>query len=136
MKTRLRYRLIAALCVFVTVTAGGGLGAAVICVGSDGHAGIESLMDECCLSLGTPDSALGLEVKSPNHGCGDCVDVILAVPPISSRSVHLDAPAQAALENPACGSLCLCRAATSIPSIELSPPSLTLALLSSVILQT
>jgi len=136
MKTRFRYRLIAALCVLATVTAGGGLGAAVICVGSDGHAGIERLMDECCLSLGTPVSAPRFDSKPSNHACGDCVDVILEVPPISSRYVHLDLPSQVALECPACGSVCRCRVSATAPQTESSPPSLTLALLSSIVLLT
>ena len=134
MKTRFRYRLIAALCVLATVTAGGGLGAAVICVGSDGHAGIESLMDGCCLSprAQAPTSSFG--TKASNHPCGDCVDVLLS--PISSRYVHLDLPSQAALDCPACGSVCRCRVSTTAPQTKSSPPSLTLALLSSVILLT
>jgi hypothetical protein len=136
MTTRFQYRLIAALCVLATATAGGGLGAAVICVGSDGHAGIESLMDGCCLSMGAQASAPSVGSKASNYPCGDCVDVILEVSPISSRPVHLDLPSQVALECPACGSVCRRRVATTAPQPESSPPSLFLALLSSVVLLT
>lgn len=137
MNLRLRYRLIAALCVLVILSpGGGGLGAAVICVGSDGHAGIEGLLDECCLPRQASVQQSGLNVTAFRHTCGDCIDVIVEVPPLSFRPFRLDAPSAAQFGCPACGLLCRCGRAVSIARAESAPPSLSLALLSSVVLLT
>ena len=65
------------------------LGAAVVCVGSDGHIGVESLLDQCCISAATLDDRGGSRLMSATSSCGDCVDVQLSVPLSKSRETRL-----------------------------------------------
>jgi len=136
MRTRFPYRLIVALCVLATVTATGGLGAVVICVGSDGHSGIERLLDQCCIPSGGPGQTSGLNLAASRHVCGDCVDVIVVIPPLTPRTVHFDAPLSTDVECPAGENFCRFLSVAHGSHAEITTPSLSLGLLSSVILLT
>ncbi len=132
----IRHRLAAGLSIIAMMTAGVGFGTPVLCIGSDGHAGIEGLLDGCCLPSEATEQVSGLVTISSTHACGDCTDVILQATPLSSRPITFAAPSAAAIDCPACGSVCRCTAARAVAQTETGPPSLTLAFLSSVILLT
>ena len=62
----------------LTVALGGTvqLGAAVLCVGIDGHAGVEYSFGGCCLSTGASvDQVTADSVLSGSPPCGACVDL-------------------------------------------------------------
>ena len=67
-------------------------GAAVVCVGSDGHVDIESSVCACCTLTVSHDERVhsGLVPASPS--CSDCVDVPLRVLPLKSKDTQLSAP--------------------------------------------
>ena len=65
------------------------LGAAVLCVGSDGHVEVESWLCACCSGTASRDAGThsGLAPASPS--CDDCVDVPLKVPPLEPKAPQL-----------------------------------------------
>ncbi len=123
--------MIAALSVLAIATVGGsGLGAAVVCIGADGHAGIESLSDSCCLPA---ESRSGAVPAVSDDRCGECVDVLLEALPGSARLL-VDARAVPVIfERPAEDSSV--RRESSIGPFSAGPSS-DLALLSTVVLLT
>lgn len=66
--------------------------AAVVCIGSDGHVGVETLLEGCCISgaPGAQSDAAGTGLKSPN--CGDCADVQLKVSFLRAKDHSLAQP--------------------------------------------
>ncbi|RLE25340.1 MAG: hypothetical protein DRJ65_07995 [Acidobacteria bacterium] len=77
-------------------TGGVQIGAAVVCVGADGHIDVESFFDGCCSPAAPDDHGAGVNVVMNGSACGDCVDVQLRVVPIRTRKGSLASPGIAA----------------------------------------
>ena len=88
-------------CVFITGS-GIQLGAAVVCLGSDGHVDVESFLASCCTSKRSDDPGAGTRFNAGSSSCGDCVDVQLKAPPLTSREDWLASPGSDT-ERPVCG---------------------------------
>lgn len=73
-------------------TGGVQIGAAVVCVGADGHIDVESIFDGCCSSVAPDDHGVGMNLVMDTSSCGDCVDVQLRVVPMKTRKGLLSCP--------------------------------------------
>lgn len=94
MKKRLHFPLTVTICLLVAAVALSNavpLGA-VVCVGSDGHVGVESFLEGCCVVKATPaqSSTTGSAVRSST--CGNCADVQLKVSPLIAKDSRLERP--------------------------------------------
>ena len=117
-------------------TGGAQVGAAVVCVGADGHIDVESFFDGCCSPVLPDDHGPDVNVLVDGSSCGDCVDVQLRMVPLKTREGSLSFPALAAgfRSNASSGSGAVGQKAQSQYFDDRS--SRSLALLSTVILLT
>jgi hypothetical protein len=67
-------------------------GAAVVCLSSDGHVAVESILDPCCSGDAPHDGGGGDRSAWAAGSCGDCVDVELKVLPLGSKGTRLSPP--------------------------------------------
>jgi len=119
------------------LTAGGnGFGTFVICLSTDGHAEFESMLNSCCLPHETSSPKPGSALTFGTHDCGDCIDIMLTTPLLTSRFGHADVPIQSVFRPSGRASESRFNSRrTPIPT-PADGHSPTLALLSSVILLT
>ena len=94
MKKRLYLPSTATICLLVAVLALSNavpLGA-VVCVGSDGHVGVESYLEGCCVAKASPaqSSAVGSAVRSST--CDICADVQLKVSSLRAEDSRFENP--------------------------------------------
>jgi hypothetical protein len=78
MKKQLKPPLTAAVCVLATALLLANvaqLGGVVVCIGFNGHVGIESLLEGCCISAMPRGASEDAEVAAISSTCGDCTDV-------------------------------------------------------------
>jgi hypothetical protein len=68
----------AALLAAALAVGAGPLGAEVLCVGAEGHVGVERLLAGCC-EVASADLPAETGIAAP-EGCGDCSDVQVRVP--------------------------------------------------------
>lgn len=73
-------------------TGGAQIGAAVVCVGADGHIDVESFFDGCCSPVVPEDHTTGANGVMDASSCGDCVDVQLRIVPMKTRKGSLFSP--------------------------------------------
>lgn len=85
----------AAVCMLIALfasTGGAQIGAAVVCVGADGHIDVESVFDGCCSPVAPGEHFAGTSLVAATSSCGDCVDVQLRVVPLKTRRGSLSSP--------------------------------------------
>ena len=75
---RRRTMITLTLCAAVIVATIGPAQAMVICVGADGHIGVEMALDSCCSTLEAQKTPFGPSVTAASHGCQDCTDLRLS----------------------------------------------------------
>ena len=95
MKTGSRHLMTAAICMLGAIVAIGGtaqLGAAVVCVGFDGHDENEPSPCTCCIVYASHDEGVRFSQASTSPECRDCVGVLLRVPPFKSKEPQLFTP--------------------------------------------
>ena len=95
MKKRSRHLLTAAICMLAAVVGLSStvqLGAAVVCVGFDGHDKDESSPCTCCIVYASHDEGVRFSQASTSPECSDCVGVPLRVPPFKSKEPQLFTP--------------------------------------------
>ena len=69
------------------------LGAAVLCVGTDGHAGVEYSFGGCCSSTAASvDQVTADSVFSGSPLCGACVDLQISSPRLKDEKTHFLTP--------------------------------------------
>ncbi len=69
------------------------LGAAVLCVGTDGHAGVEYSFGGCCISTAASvDQVTADSVFSGSPLCGACVDLQINSPRLKDEKTHFLTP--------------------------------------------
>lgn len=69
------------------------LGAAVLCVGTDGHAGVEYSFGGCCISTAASvDQVTADSVFSGSPLCGACVDLQINSPRLKDEKTQLLTP--------------------------------------------
>lgn len=67
-------------------------GATVVCLGSDGHVAVESILDPCCAGDALHDEGGADRSAWAADSCGDCVDVELKILPLGSKGTRLSPP--------------------------------------------
>jgi len=85
----------AAICMLGAVVGLGStaqLGAAVVCVGFDGHDEDESSPCTCCIVYASHDEGVRFTQAPTSPECSDCVGVPLRVPPFKSKELQLFTP--------------------------------------------
>jgi hypothetical protein len=95
MKTGSRHLMTAAICMLAAVVGLGGtaqLGAAVVCVGFDGHVDVESSPCTCCIANASHDEGVRFGQATTSPECSDCVGVPLKAPPFKSKEPQLFTP--------------------------------------------
>lgn len=80
------------LIVLFASTGGVQIGAAVVCMGADGHIDVESVFDGCCSPVVHGEHFAGPSLVAATSSCGDCVDVQLRVVPLKTREGSLSSP--------------------------------------------
>ena len=81
-------KITAVCCFMLVVTAGGAtqLGAAVLCVGVDGHVDVEFTLAGCCASPpASLDQAAAVTLGPEAGSCGPCVDLDITSPPLKDE---------------------------------------------------
>ncbi len=111
-------------------------GAAVVCIGSDGHVDAEPSVCTCCAGTASHDDRVhsGLMPASPT--CSDCVNVLLRMPPLRSRDAQLSTPhigAEERMPAQSCGS---CRIDLVVPAKQMDQHWQSLFPVSTVVLLT
>jgi hypothetical protein len=84
----------------VIFTLGGAFqaGAAVLCVGADGHADIEVALEGCCVtSTQARDDGSGNAGVSLDSSCGDCSDIRVDLEPLNKEKHQFSPPERAAV---------------------------------------
>jgi hypothetical protein len=84
----------------VIFTLGGAFqaGAAVLCVGADGHADIEVALESCCVtSIEARDDGSGSAGVSLDTSCGSCSDIRLDLEPLNKEKHQFSPPERAAV---------------------------------------
>ena len=84
----------------VIFTLGGAFqaGAAVLCVGADGHADIEVALEGCCVtSTQARDDGSGSAGVSLDPSCGDCSDIRVDLEPLNKEKHQFSPPERAAV---------------------------------------
>ena len=120
-----------------TTTGGIQIGAAVVCVGADGHIDVESVFDGCCNPVAADDHGAGVNVVVDGSSCGDCVDVQLRMVPLKTREGWLFSPTiSAGLRSMTSSCLSGADGRNSFPPNCSDRQSQSLTLLSTVILLT
>ena len=85
-------KVASACCLVLAVTVGGAaqLGAAVLCVGVDGHVDVEYTLTGCCTSSATsPNQMVAATPGSEPGSCGACVDLDITSPPLKDDKTQL-----------------------------------------------
>lgn len=85
----------AAWCLSLVLAVGGAvnLGAAVLCVGFDGHVDVEYLLAGCCISSPSSlDQPAPAVIVTDGPGCGACVDLEVGDPILKSEKQRNPAP--------------------------------------------
>jgi len=84
----------------VIFTLGGAFqaGAAVLCVGADGHTDIEVALEGCCLtSTQAHDDSSGSAGVSLDTSCGNCSDIRVDLEPLNKQKHRFPPPERAAV---------------------------------------
>ena len=84
----------------VIFTLGGAFqaGAAVLCVGADGHTDIEVALEGCCLtSTQAHDDSSGSAGVSLDTSCGSCSDIRVDLEPLNKQKHRFSPPERAAV---------------------------------------
>ena len=84
----------------VVFTLGGAFqaGAAVLCVGADGHTDIEVALEGCCVtSTQARDDGSGSAGVSLDTSCGNCSDIRLDLEPLNKQKRRFSPPERAAV---------------------------------------
>jgi len=84
----------------VIFTLGGAFqaGAAVLCVGADGHIDIEVALEGCCLtSIQARDDSSGSAGVSLDTSCGNCSDIRVDLEPLNKQKHRFSPPERAAV---------------------------------------
>ncbi len=126
------------LLAFLFATTGGvQIGAAVVCVGADGHIDVENFFDGCCSPVVPDDHGTGVTVVVDGSSCGDCVDVQLRMVPLKTREGWLFSPTiSAGIRSITSSCLVGADGRNSFPPNSSDRCSQSLTLLSTVILLT
>jgi hypothetical protein len=80
------------LVAMLVLSSGAQLGAAVACVGPDGHVDFEPSLCTCCIVPASHDYEGHSGLTSSSPICSDCVDVPLRVPLFKSKKTQLSIP--------------------------------------------
>lgn len=94
MKKKLHLPLTVTICLLVAALALSNavpLGA-VVCVGSDGHVGVQSCLEGCCVAKASPAQSSAVGSAARNSACGNCADVQLKVSPLRAKESRLERP--------------------------------------------
>jgi hypothetical protein len=128
---------VVALLAAALTMSGAARGAAVfVCVGDAGHVEVESRLAGCCGSARSEARGEGVEAALPSPACGDCTDVQLDEPALTSEGTRLHRPglvAASAVSPPIAGAGLSVRAAIAA---DMDRHWQTLTPLSTVVLLT
>lgn len=97
--------MVVAMLVLSTATQ---LGAAVVCVGFNGHIDLESILTGCCISGISGGQNRNAALVAGASTCGDCTDLQLDAPPLRLKESALHHPvldADCTACSPGCGAV-------------------------------
>ena len=138
MKKRLYLPSTATICLLVAVlslTIALPVGA-VVCVGPDGHIGVETFLEGCCVGRPSPAGSGAAGSIVGNSSCGNCADVQLKVSSLRAEDSQIEKPDLGAgcIECPA--SFSSNRSNRSMDAVNTDQQQNSLQPLSTVVLRT
>lgn len=80
------------LATLLVVSGAAQISAVVVCVGLDGHADVESLFDNCCLSDAGAACDDASDRSDADSACGDCTDLQVQERPLRSKEIQAVQP--------------------------------------------
>jgi len=111
------------------------LGSSVVCVGSDGHIDVETVVCTCCSVPASHGESFHSELAPSIPSCSDCVDVPMSVPSDKSGTPLLSTP-QAEGRMIALSIAGGCRTGLLFPANQMDQHWQSLSSLSTVVLLT
>jgi hypothetical protein len=110
MTTSRRQKTTATIWALVVIFTFGGAfqaGAAVLCVGADGHTDIEVALESCCLtSIEASNDGSGPAGVSLDTSCGSCSDIRLDLEPLNKEKHQVSPPERVTVGSLSLGHSC------------------------------